>query len=144
MGRIFLCSVAVIYLLTVLGCAARTSTMTTANLTYPVNIGPVKHIKGKPSPALTCNSQSVFAIEAENWLTVAGSTEAGGWRFKGQTQYRREGQNKFDVGLMSYSIDGKGMLLNINTIVYGSYQGGFVVGYWDKSWVGINGNACKR
>lgn len=138
MGRIFLGSVAVIYLLIVLGCAAGTATMSTANLTYPVNTGTVKHIKGKPSPALTCKSQSAFAIEAENYTEHFRGSEYS------ESKYLQEGQNKFDVGLMHYSIDGKGVVFNINNIDYGSYQGGFFwIWYKDKSWVGINGNACK-
>ena len=136
MRRIFLGSVAVIYLLIVFGCAAGTATMSTANLTYPVNVGPVKHIKGKPS--LTCKSQSAFAIEAENSTSHFRGSEYS------ESKYLQEGQNKFDVGLMRYSIDGKGMVFNINNIDYGSYQGGFFwIWYKDKSWVGINGNTCK-
>ena len=139
MKRIFLGSVAVIYLLIVLGCAAGTSTMSTANLTYPVNVGPVKHIKGKPLPAQTCKSQSAFAIESKNSYSYTG--DPGGYSYSSSLQ---EGQNKFDVGLMRYSIDGKGVVFNINNIDYGSYQGGFFWGWYrDKSWVGINGNACK-
>ncbi len=136
MRRIFLGSVAVIYLLIVLGCAAGTSTMSTANLTYPVNVGPVKHIKGKPS--LTCKSQSAFAIEAKNSELITHDSVAS------RSKYINEGQNKFDVELMRYSIDGKGMVFNINNIDYGSYQGGFfLMVYKTESWVGIKGNICR-
>lgn len=140
MKRIFLGSVAVIYLLIVLGCAAGTATMSTANLTYPVNIGPVKHIKGKSSAALTCKSQSPFYVEAENSHSYVAATENS----SGHSSSLSEGQNKFDVSLMSYSIDGKGVIFNIDNIQYGSYLGGLLWGwYHDKSWVGINVTACK-
>ena len=83
--------------------------MSTANLTYPVNVGPVKNIK--VSRSLKLVKATLLSPLAEN--STSHFREASEYS---ESKYLQEGQNKFDVGLMLYSIDGKGMVFNINNI----------------------------
>lgn len=116
------------------GCLS--TTVTSANVTFPVVLGPVKNIGGQPGSSDKLPPfAGMFSAETNEVLSIS-STDDGKTQ-RTTTEHIKEGTNKIDVEIMKVAAQGN--VVKANNIQFGSYTMFLGAGIYSKVFTGIEG-----
>lgn len=128
-------SIMVAIFLVLSGCATTPITVSTANITFPVLLGPVSRIGGKPETVKSTPSDT-FDINIEHLYTFGGGY--GGYDMR----HIREGTNKIDAELMMKTTNAEDGVFVTNLFIRS--WGYLFIGYeYACSKAGIEGTVHK-
>lgn len=128
---VFVCFAITLFLLS--GCS--TSVFTTQNITYPVLVGPIDRINGKPANALHCTDLAVDA-KTSKWF-VCGYSCAG--------DNHQDTPGLFDYRILLAEPEGLTRRVELKDIATGAMSGSALFfSWWDKAWSNVRFRVCDR
>ncbi len=114
------------------GCTTVSSAARTANVTFPVCVGPVAAVRSNARVALGAPLER-FDIQTENYSRFMVGEDGSSY------EASKEGSNKFDVELLKMARPSDKVA--VHRIYFGAYLGGIVFPTWHQEnvWTGIEG-----
>ena len=125
------------FILSSFGCRTLSSDVTSANVTFPVILGPVKNIGGQPalSTGLTPATGNFEAETVESFFISVTPQDDG--QTQTTAQARKDGTNRIDADIMKVAAQGD--VVRAEDIYIGSYTFYMLFIIYQKAFAGIEG-----